>query len=585
MRQHPGRYLVLLIALAACCAAAAPAPQPITSGEELAVADGTIGNYGGRLVTALRSEPKTLNPVTALDGPSRDVIGRMVADLLHINRATQQVEPALVKGWKVSPDGLHYTLRLRRGIRFSDGHPFDADDVLFSFGVYLDEKVTSPVRDLLIVGGQPIKVRKLDTYTVAFDLAKPCAAAERLFDSIAILPRHKLEAAYQQGKLSQSWNLNVAASDIVGLGPFRLKQYVPGQQLVLERNPYYWKQDRAHHRLPYLEEVVFLFVPSEDAQVIRFESGETDLLSRISADNYDTLSKDQQARGFRVYDLGPGLEYNFLFFNLNSALPKDAATLQRKQAWFKDDRFRQAISYAVDRQSIVRLVYRNRATPLWTHVTPANKLWVDTAISLPPRSVAHARELLKSAGFSWKPDGALTDKNGQAVEFTILTSASNAQRTQIATLIQSDLAELGIKAQVVPMEFRAMLSRVFDTHDYEAAILALGGGDVDPNPQMNVWLSSGTNHLWDIGEAKPATAWEAEIDQLMNRQLTTLKVSERKRLYDRVQEIVAQQQPLICLVSPNILVAARDRVGNFQPAILDHYTLWNADQLFLRDAR
>lgn len=550
----------------------------------MAVADGTVGNYGGRLVTALRSEPKTLNPVTALDGPSRDVIGRMVADLLHINRATQQVEPALAKSWKVSPDGLHYTLRLRRGVRFSDGHPFDADDVVFSFGVYLDEKAGSPVRDLLVVGGQPIKVRKLDGYTVAFDLAKPYAAAERLFDSIAMLPRHKLEAAYQQGKLAQTWNLNVAASDVVGLGPFRLKEYAAGQQLVLERNPYYWKQDRAHHRLPYVDEVVFLFVPSEDAQVIRFESGETDLLSRISADNYDILSKDQQARGFHVYDLGPGLEYNFFFFNQNSALPKDSAALQRKEAWFKDDRFRQAVSYGIDRQSIVRLAYRNRATPLWTHVTPANKLWVDTAILLPPRSVAHARDLLKSAGFSWKPDGALTDGSGQPVEFTILTSASNAQRMQIATLIQSDLAELGIKAQVVPMEFRAMLSRVFDTHDYEAAVLALGGGDVDPNPQMNVWLSSGTNHLWDIGETKPATPWEAEIDQLMNRQLTTLKISERKRLYDRVQEIVAQEQPLICLVSPNILVAARDRVGNFQPAILDHYTLWNADQLFLRDA-
>jgi peptide/nickel transport system substrate-binding protein len=168
------------------------------------------------------------------------------------------------------------------------------------------------------------------------------------------------------------------------------------------------------------------------------------------------------------------------------------------------------------------------------------------------------------------------------VEFTILSSASNAQRTQIATIIQDDLKGLGMRVQVVPLEFRALLDRVLQTHDYEAALLALGGGDVDPNPQMNVWLSSGSNHLWDLGESKPATPWEVEIDRLMNQQLSALKVKDRKRLYHRVQQLVAENLPLICVVSPNILVAARNHIGNFHPAILDHYTLWNSDELFLR---
>lgn len=562
---------------------AAEPPQPLQTGEELLTTQGEPGRHGGRMVFALRAEPKTLNPVVAIDAPSRDVIGPMMGDLLHINRATQLTEPALAKEWKVSPDGLRYTLKLRRGLRFSDGHPLSVEDVLFSFTVYLDEKLHAPQRDLLVVGGKPIVVRRVDAHTVAFELSQPYAAAERLFDSIPILPKHLLSKPYQDGTLPQAWGLNAKAGTMAGLGPYRFKEYIPGQRLVLERNPYYWKMDRRKNRLPYLDEVVFIFVASEDAQVIRFQSGETNLISRMSADNYAVLERERARRSYQLYDLGPGLEYNFLFFNQNTALPKDAAKLAEKQAWFRDRRFRHAVSLAIDRNAIIRLVYRGRGTPLQTHVTPANKLWINSAIALEPRSVAKARDLLKAAGYSWDSQGALLDDKRRPVEFSILSSASNAQRTQMATMIQSDLKELGIKATVVPLEFRSLLDRVFQTHDYEAVVLALGGGDVDPNPQMNVWLSSGSNHLWNLGQKQPATPWEAEIDSLMRKQLSTLKIKDRKRMYDRVQQLVAEQLPLICLASPNILVGAQNNVANLKPAILEHYVLWNVDELYFRD--
>jgi peptide/nickel transport system substrate-binding protein len=302
----------------------------------------------------------------------------------------------------------------------------------------------------------------------------------------------------------------------------------------------------------------------------------------MSAENYAVLEKDQQAKAFQLQDVGASLEFNFLFFNLNSVLPKDSSELQRKQSWFQQVAFRQAVSSAIDRSGIIRLVYRDRATPLWFHVTPANKLWLNGTIPQPPRSVAHARELLKAAGFTWKDDGSLLDATGSAVEFSIVTSASNAQRTKMATIIQDDLKEIGIKVNVVPLEFKAVLDRVFQTHNYEAAVLALGGGDVDPNPQMNVWMSSGSSHVWDLGETKPATTWEAEIDRLMSLQLSTVRPKERKKLYDSVQTIVADKLPIICLASPNLLVGAKKSIGNFQPAILDHATLWNAEQLYLK---
>jgi len=560
----------------------ATAAQPIAAGEEVLTSNAEAGRGGGRIVVALRAEPKTLNPVTSGDQPSREVIHRMIGDLIHINRATQLTEPALAKSWTVSKDGRTYTVHLRRGIRFSDGQPFDADDVVFSFQVYEDEKINSPQRDLLVVGGKPIAARKVDAHTVEFQMAQPYAAAERLFDTVAMLPKHMLEADYRAGKLAQAWGLNSPASSVVGLGPFRLKEYVAGQRVVLERNPYYWKADRKKVRLPYLDEIVFLFVNSEDAQVLRFTAGETDVISRLGPDNFAVLEKDQAARGFRMYDLGPGLEYSFLFFNLNSVLPKNSEGLAQKQKWFQDVRFRQAISAGIDRSGINKLVYRRRGSVLATQVTPAYKNWIDAAVPQPVRSVPKARDLLQRAGFKWASDGRLTDGAGTPVEFSIATSASNAQRTQTATIIQDDLKELGIKVNVVPLDFRSLLDRVYQSHDYEAVVLALGGGDVDPNPQMNVWLSNGSTHLWDLGETKPATPWEAEIDRLMNQQLTTLDARQRKKLYDRVQEIVAEDLPLICLVSPHILVGAKATLGNFQPAILDHYTLWNADELYLK---
>jgi peptide/nickel transport system substrate-binding protein len=552
--------------------------------EEPLISNTAVGHPGGRIVVALRSEPKTLNPVISVDISSREVIAQMTGDMIHINRLTQDTEPALAKEWKVSRNGLQYTLKLRSGLRFSDGHPLSADDVVFSYSVYLDESVHSPQRDALIIGGKPILLRRVDASTLVFELAQPYAPAERLFDSIAILPKHLLEASYKEGKLVQTWGLGTLPQQIAGLGPFRLKEYVAGQYLTLERNPYYWKIDRDQQRLPYLDQITFLFVPNADAEVIRFQAGDTDIINRVSAEDYALLEKDEAAHSFRIYDVGPSLEYNFLFFNLNSVLP-ERSDIAQKQNWFRQVKFRQAISLAIDREGITRLVYRGRATPLWTPVTPASSFWIDKSIPHPARSIDEARKLLRSGGFSWSHDGDLRDSAGALVSFSILTSASNSQRTQMATIIQQDLKELGISAQVVPLEFHSVLDRIFQTHDYEAAILGLGGGDVDPSSQMNVWLSSGNDHVWDIGEAHPATSWESEIDQLMEKQLSTLKPGARKALYDRVQEIVATNLPVISLVSPNTLVGAKYKLANFRPAVLDPHTLWNSEELFLSEQR
>jgi peptide/nickel transport system substrate-binding protein len=575
-----GANVVLIVLAVLTSATWAKTNKSAAGKEELQTSTAEVGRYGGRLVVSQRAEAKTLNPVTAVDRPSREVLYRMHADLIHINRVTHRTEPALAKSWTASKDGRQYTLHLRPGIRFSDGQPFDADDVVFSFQVYLDEKVHSTQRDLLSARGQRITVQNLDPYTVVFKLAQPDAAAERLFDSVAILPRHLLEKAYQDGTLAQAWSLATPPDQIAGLGPFRLKKYVPGQQVTLERNPYYWKADAKGNRLPYMDDLTFLVVANEDAEAIRFQSGDTDVISRLNSENYALLAKDQESRGYRLEDIGPGLEYNFVLFNLNDDTAGRLPEVARKQNWFREVKFRQAVSAAIDRAGIVRLVYQGRGTPLWTQVTPGNKLWLNSRIPSPPQSLSRARELLRSAGFSWNKEDKLQDRSGQIVEFSILSSASNSQRVQIANIIQQDLAKLGMQVSVVPLEFRTFVQRVTETHEYEAAVMGLLSGDVDPNAEMNIWMSSGATHLWNLGEKQPATAWETEIDKLMEQQALTLNFEERKKLYDRVQEIVAEQLPLICVASPNILVGGKKGLGNFRPAILDHYTLDNVEEFF-----
>lgn len=559
-------------------------PQQKNTKEELLAVPGETGRSGGRFVVSLRGEPKTLNPLIAADARSREVIGVMQADLVHINRATQLTEPALAKSWKISPDGLQYALVLRQGIKFSDGQPMDADDVLFTFRVYLDENVHAPQRDLLIVGEKPIVVRKLDAQTVVFQLAKPYGAGERLFDGLAILPRHLLEKTYQEGKFGQAGALSTAANQWAGLGPFRLKEYVAGQRLVLERNPYYWKTDTKGAHLPYLDELVFLFVPNADAQVLKFQSGETDLISQLGAENFSVLSRE--AKAYTMTDAGPGLEYNFLFFNLNDAGAKTSPETQRKQKWFGDVRFRQAVSSAVDREAIVRLVYQGRGAALWGMVAPGNHRWGNEKLGHPPRSMERARALLKEAGFSWStgPDGesTLQDSGGQRVEFSILTSSSNADRSKMAALIQDDLKQLGMRVQVVPLEFRSLLDRVTQTKEFDACVMGIASFDADPNSDINVWLSSGGTHLWNPSQTHPATPWEAEIDRLIEEQMSARTFEQRKKLYDRAQEILAENQPMIFLASPDILAGAKNSVGNFHAAVLEPYALWNVEQLYLK---
>lgn len=561
-----GVWVVTVAILAGTASLASPAESPKAV-------------RGGRLVVGMRSEAKHFNPLIAVDQTSKTIQSLLHADLVHIDRANHSVYPNLAADWEMSADGRSYTLTLRDGVRFSDGHLLSVDDVLFSFRAYLDERVQSPQRDLLVVGGEPIGVEKVDERCVRFELAQPYGAGERLFDSFHVLPEHVLGEAMSKGDISNAWGLLTQPKEVVGLGPFRLKEVVPGERIVLERNPFYWKRDGAGERLPHLDEVVFVQVPSEEAELLRFRAGEVHVIERMSPESFEVFVSDDD--GYNMKDLGPGLEYHFLFFNLNES---HSATLRQRQRWFEDREFRRAVAAAIDKDAIVRLVYRERAAPLATHVSPGNHHWIDDSLATEPYPVSLVRKRLAAAGFAWNEEGRLVDDSGTPVEFSILTNAGNRSRSLMASLIQEDLERLGMRVTIASLEFRAYVDRIFQQRDYDAALLALVSGDADPNTDMSFLVSDGTMHVWHLGQETAATSWEAEIDELMREQLTTLDPERRRALYARVQRIMFDYQPIVPLVSPHVLVGAQKRLGNFRPGILPPYTLWNAEELFLLPA-
>lgn len=589
-----GRGLAWSLLLLALCvppsACRRPSRQTRTGADGPVSRDAVVvsvaGEPGGRLVVGMTAQPKSVNWVITNDGASRLITYQLMGDLIHVNRSSQQVEPGLAKSWEVSSDGLSYTLHLRDGVRFSDGQLFSADDVVFTFQVYLDPKVNSTQRSLLTIHGQPLKVEKLDALTVKFTFPQPHGPAERAFDAIGILPRHLLESAYREGRIDKVWTLAEDPKNMAGLGPFRLRQVVPGQRVVLERNPYYWKVDSRKTLLPYLDELDFEILPDQNAATLRFVNGEIDLLDKILPDDYEFLKKSEAQKGFAVLDGGASLEYLFIVLNLNDG--KNASNRKpyvdpEKRRWFSDVGFRRALAYAVDRPSIVSLVYHGAAHEIFAQTSPGNRFWFNPQITPYELNLNRAKDLLAQAGFHARSsDGALLSPTGKRVEFTLITNADNRERTKICSLIQSDLAKLGIQVHLQAVEFNTLAGKLLQTFDYEAALMGLGGGDADPGGEMNVWLSSGSLHLWHSGQTHPATPWEARMDELMNQQMTSTDRGTRKRAYDQVQKIVSDELPILPLVSRDVLVASKKRVKNLKPAVMSPYALWNSEQLYVK---
>jgi peptide/nickel transport system substrate-binding protein len=529
------------------------------------------------MVASVHSDPRSFNRFVARDSTSELVAILTQARLVRINRVTQDVEPWLAESWSRSDDGRRYTLKLRPGVTFSDGHPFTSDDVVFSFEAVYDEKNGSVLGDSLQVDGKRLEIAAPDPRTVVVTFPETFAPGVRLLDNLPILPRHKLGAALKEGMFAAAWALATPPGELAGLGPFVLTEYVPGQRLVFARNPHYWRLDAHGNRLPYLDRVTVQIIPDQETELLRLETGQLDMTAReMRPEDYTPLKRAADAGRVKVLDLGVAFDADSLWFNLK---PDALAHGDPRAAWLQHPTFRRAISMAVDRQLFANTVFLGAGVPVYGPVTPANTKWF---ASMPP--VPHdpegARRQLASLGLTAKTAGGpLEDASGHPVRFSLLAQTGTTSIERGAAVVRDELKKIGVMVDVLAFDPNTIIRRV-QAGQYEAVLYRLTATDSDPAVNPDFWLSSGSAHVWNPEQKTPASGWEARIDALMRSQVGSPDEAERKRLFDEVQRIFAEQLPTIQFVAPRVYVAASARMTNLTPTAMSRpQLLWAPDTI------
>ena len=541
-----------------------------------------VSTRGGTLVSSLRSEPRTFNRI-AFTGVPVDLYSILTGSkLVRVNRATQEPEAALVESWEISPDNKTYTLKLRDGVTWSDGVPFTSADVLFSFQAIYDPKTQSPLDSVLRIGGKPFVVTAPDARTVVINLPGTLGVGIAILDNVTVAAKHKHEAALEAGTFRDEFAVDTPPADLLSIGPFKLTSYAPGQRLVFDRNPRYWKKDAAGTPLPYLDQVILEIVPDQNAELVRLQSGQFDTLQQqIRSEDIATLRPLEQEGKLRLLELGVSADADSFFFNLRS--PYWARDPRRD--WITRKEFRHAISHAIDREAFANTVFLGAGVPIWGPVTPGNKQWFSPNVPRRGYSLDRAREILAGLGLvNRDADEWLEDGKGTEVQFSVLGYRGNSSVERSTAIIRDELKKIGIKVDVVLLEQGALQQRMFKG-DFESILIVFNATNLDPAMNPDFWLSSGSAHVWNMAQAKPATDWEKEMDDLMGTVMTSVDAAERKRAFDQVQMIFAEHLPVIYFVAPRLYMGVSTRVGGLSPSILRPQLLWNIDQMTVKGTR
>jgi peptide/nickel transport system substrate-binding protein len=537
----------------------APAPRlPDIPNPKVAAAAAEVGKYGGVYVVSQISDPRTFNIIVAQETSSTDVLGAIFDGLVEQNYQTGAIEPALAESWTVSANGRIWVFTLRQGITWHDGRPVTADDVIFTLQAIFTQGVAGSYRDVLTFDDKPVQFRRLDARRVQFTTEKPIGLFLR-FVGFPILPRHKLADALGRGaaEFNRTWGINTAPRDIIGTGPYVMQEYVPGQRVTYLRYTRYWKVDRAGNRLPYLTRYVRLVVPNLDASRLKFLAKETDVYAARPRE-YAEFKQLEQSGNFTIHDGPETFTSEFVVLNQNPA-----GVRAPKLTWFSDVRFRRALNHAIDRGTIANQVYAGRATPAWGPVSNGNQLYFNPRVTQYPYDLNRAQQLLTEAGYTKGADGLLRDSQGNIVEFVLSTNSENNDRVAMGNILRQDWTKLGIRVTFAPEAFNTLVGKLVGTFNWESIIIGLTGG-IEPGTGRNVWLSSGSLHMWRPRQERPVTPWETEVDQLFEQIAGEVDQAKRRDLYFRWQQIISEQVPLMYFTYPKTQPAVRNTLGNIK---------------------
>lgn len=550
---------------------------------------GEIGTFGGELVTSTIGEgPKTFNPWESKDATSSQVSDLMFDSLVTTDVFTGKVIPRLAKEINVSKDNKTYTVKLRKGIKWSDGKNITADDVVFTWNdIILAGFGNTSTRDSVMIDNIPPTVNKIDNYTVQFKTIKPFAPFLRLL-SVPIAPKHILQPVIKKGSkyFSSYWGTNTPAEKFVTSGPFKLKEYVPAQRIVLVRNPDYYIIDKNNKKLPYIDKYIFLIVGDLNNELLKFESKEIDILS-IRGKDISRFKESEKKSDYTIYNLGP--DTGTMYFSLNLNKRKNASGKYYvnpvKQKWFNDLNFRTAIDYTIDRDGMVFNIANGAAQPLYTAEAFPSIYLNKTIAKGHKRDIEYAKSLLKKSGFYLDNKNILHDKDGNIVEFDLLTNAGNTEREAIGVMVKEDLQELGMKVNFKPVEFNSLVNKITGTLDWDAVIMGFTGNALEPHGGKNVWYSYGPLHIFNKRNENELNSmiepWEKELNNIFDEASLKLDYNDRKVLYDKYQQIIYDEKPIIYLYSPLRIIALRNKFGNIYPTELGGI-IHNPEEIFVK---
>ncbi len=564
-------------------------PIPVTktiNGVDYLQSQLPIGKFGGEIVSSTIGEgPKTFNPFTSTDATSSTMADMMYDGLFTTNPMTGKVLPKLAKSIDIR--GNHYIIHLRKGVIWSDGKPITADDVIFTWkDIIFAGLGNTSTRDGMIIEGELPKIRKIDDYTVEFIIKRQFAPFLRML-SAPIAPKHYFSKDKNwQNNFNRFLSTNINPKDIVSSGAYRLKEYVPAQRVIFEKNPNYYMINKNGEKLPYLDKIIYLIVGDINNQILKFEAGELDEISLKGGDVARYKAKES-ASDYVIYNLGADNGTMFIAVNMNTRYRKENGKIKyfvpiKKQRWFNDTNFRKAIDYAIDRDSMVQNIANGMATPLFTAESP-NGIYYNSKIKGHKRDINKAKNLLKNSGFSFK-NGQLYDKYGNQVEIDLSTNAGNTEREALGVMVKQDLADIGIKVNFKPIEFNSLVNKITNSFDWDLIILGLTGSPVEPHNGKNVWYSSGPLHLFNQRQPnqplKDIRPWEKRIDELFEKAALKLSFSERKKYYDEYQQIIYNEAPIIYLYSPIRIYAIRRKIKNLYPSTLSGL-IYNLEELYI----
>jgi len=527
--MRPGGCLVAL-ALAGVAALAAGCGQDAASlVEESAVGAGTPA-HGDTFIEATIGDIAGLIPNITSDGASHEV-GNMIYDGLVKADKDLNYVGAMAESWEFSADCLDLTWKLRRGIKWHDGQPFTAEDVLFTYQAMINPKTpTAYKEDFLAVQHAEV----VDPYTFRVRYARPLAKAVQSW-SMWVLPKHLLEKYVADGKLKDS----PENSRPVGTGPYRFQEWKSGEKVVLVSNAEYYEGR------PYLGRVVYRVIPNQGTIFLELKAKGVDLASLTAIQYARQTEYPAFRKAFKKYRY-PSSAYTYFGFNL-------------KDPRFADRRVRQAFAHAINKQELMEGVLMGLAREATGPIRPGSWAYTDKVVRY-DYSPEKAKALLAEAGWKDHGDGLLRDKDGKPFSFTIRTNQGNEERKKVAEIIQQRLAAIGVTAEIQVIEWASFIKEFIKKKRFEAVVLGWGVG-TDPD-QYGVWHSSqmGPDQLNQISYANP------EVDRLLEEGRASCHQQERVKYYHRFQEILAEDQPLVFLYFRDALPVVSSRVQGIQPA-------------------